>query len=307
MNWKKWLGILATIAAVGFVIYSVALNGSEEDATMTVRTAQLEKQDIAEYVSTEGMIQPISEQEVVGQGLVIDVKVEEGDEVSEGDVLAEYAEIGEVKADFNGTVTVLNIESEAPDTNAQMGQPSIKVESLNHLEVGLDLSQNEAPDVKQDQKVTMTYHSDELHGHVSNIAQAALESSDASSAMLRGGNGNGNKTLPATVTFDDDQDTENLIPGFDIDVDIKVDSSEDALVIPIEALNFDEDSEAYVFVVDDDVAKQVTIKTGIQSNLVIEVLEGDLSEGDEVILSPDEKLSDGDKVAPESEDTSSES
>lgn len=305
MNWKKWLGILATIAAVGFVIYSVALNGSEEDATMTVRTAQLEKQDIAEYVSTQGVIQPISEQEVVGQGLVIDVKVEEGDEVSEGDVLAEYAEIGEVKADFNGTVTVLNIESEAPDTNAQMGQPSIKVESLNHLEVGLDLSQNEAPDVKQDQKVTMTYHSDELHGHVSNIAQAALESSDASNAML--GGGNGNKTLPATVTFDDDQDTENLIPGFDIDVDIKVDSSEDALVIPIEALNFDEDSEAYVFVVDDDVAKQVTIKTGIQSNLVIEVLEGDLSEGDEVILSPDEKLSDGDKVAPESEDTSSES
>src|SRR5699024_5473349 len=236
MNWKKWLGILATIAAVGFVIYSVALNGSEEDATMTVRTAQLETQDIAEYVSTQGVIQPISEQEVVGQGLVIDVKVEEGDEVSEGDVLAEYAEIGEVKADFNGTVTVLNIESEAPDTNAQMGQPSIKVESLNHLEVGLDLSQNEAPDVKQDQKVTMTYHSDELHGHVSNIAQAALESSDASNAML--GGGNGNKTLPATVTFDDDQDTENLIPGFDIDVDIKVDSSEDALVIPIEALNF---------------------------------------------------------------------
>src|SRR5699024_5425947 len=140
---------------------------------------------------------------VVGQGLVIDVKVEVGDEVSEGDVLAESAEIGEVKADFNGTVTVLNIESEAPDTNAQMDQPSSKVDSLYHLEVGLDLSQNEAPDVKQDQKITIVYNSDQLHGHVSNIAQAALESSDASNAMV--GVANGNKTLPATVTFDYDQ------------------------------------------------------------------------------------------------------
>lgn len=307
MNWKKWLGILGAIVAVGFVIYSVALNGSEEDGTMTVRTAQLETQDIAEYVSTQGIIQPINKQEVVGQGLVIDVKVEEGDEVSEGDVLAEYAEIGEVKADFNGTVTVLNIESEGPDTNAQMGQPSIKVESLNNLEVGLDLSQNEAPDVKQDQKVTMTYDSDELHGYVSNIGATALESSDASSTMFGGGSGNDNKTLPATVSFDDDADTENLIPGFNIDVDIKVDSSEDALVIPIEALNFDEDGNAYVFIVDDGVAKQVTIETGIQSDLVIEVLKGDLSESDEVILSPNEELSDGDEVAPESEDTNSES
>lgn len=307
MNWKKWLGIIVGVVAVGFVFYAVASDGSEESEAMSVRTAALETQDIAEYVSTQGIIQPVNQQEVTGQGLVVSLNVEEGDEVSEGDVLAEYAEMGEVTADFDGTVTELNIEEESPDANAQMGQTSITVESINNLEVGLDLSQNEALDIEQDQEVTLAYGSDELQGQVSQIAATAKESSDASSAMLGGGNGSGNKTLPATVTFNDDADTENLIPGFDIDVEIQVDSSEGALVVPIEALNFDEDGNAFVFVVDGGVANQVSVETGIQSDLVIEVLEGELSEGDEVILSPDESLSDGDEVAPESEDTSSES
>lgn len=305
MNWKKWLGIAAFLGLVGFVIYSIVSSNDQEDEAFSVRTATVEHSDVTEYVSTQGIIQPVNQQEVVGQGVVVEVHVEEGDSVSEGDTLVEYAEMGEITANFSGTVTAVNIEDESPDTNAQMGQPSIIVESLDQLEVKLDLSQNDAHEVSEEQPVTMNYQSTEYKGTVTYVAAKASDDSNGGSPMMPAGGG-GDRTLEATVSFDDDQETESLIAGFEIDVDIEVDSSEEALVIPIEALNFDEDGNAFVFVVEDGVAKEVAIETGIQSDLVIEVVEGDLSENDEVILSPDESLTDGSEVTPESDDSSEE-
>lgn len=299
MNMKKGLGIVAIIALAGFVIYALTANNSDSDEGFEVRTAAIESQDVTETVSTQGLIQPANTQEVFGQGLVVDVNVSEGDDVSEGDTLAEYAEMGDVSADFNGTVTELNIQAESPDMNGQLGQPSIKIESLSNLEVKLELSQNDAADVEVDQDVTLTYQDQELQGTIDYIAPTA--SSEGGVGGQMGGAGD-SQVLEAIVAFADDQDLDNLVAGFDIDVSIQTNASENALVIPIEALNFDNDGQPFVFVKDGEVAKQVAIETGLQSELVIEVTDGDLSEGDEVILSPDEDLSDGDPVGLVSEE-----
>lgn len=303
MNWKKWLGIVGVLALIAFIGYSVFGNNEEKDQAYVVRTAELEESDVKEFVSTQGTIDPKNTQEVVGTGIVIDVPVKEGDEVSEGDVLAEYAEMGEIKANFNGTVTEVNIEKESPDINAQVGQNSIVVESLNNLEVGLDLSQNEAHKVKVDQPVILTYQSTEYPGTVTYVAPKA---SDNSSSNPMAGAGGDSRSLEATISFNDDVDTNELIAGFEIDADIEINLSEGALVLPIEALNFDDDGNPFVFVAQDGKAKQVDIQTGIQSELVIEITEGDLAVGDTVILSPDEAMVDGDEITVEDDSQSDE-
>lgn len=297
MNWKKWLGLAAVVALVGFIIYSVTSSNQSGDEVPQVRTEAIQRSSISESVSTQGEIVPVNQQEVVGSGIVTEVNVAVGDQVSEGDVLADYMELGEITAQFDGTVTELNIDAEAPDTNAQMGNPSIVLESLDQLQVDLELSQGDVGQVSVDDPVSLDYQGQEFTGFIESIAPSARPSEDAGNPMMSGESG-GN-TLKTSVAFDEDQDLDDLIAGFEIDLEIEVSESEDALLLPIEALNFDEDGQAFVFTVVDNQANKVMIETGLQSDLFIEVAEvteGDLSEGDAVILSPDENLQDGDEV-----------
>ena len=116
-------------------------------------------------------------------------------------------------------------------------------------------------------------------------------------------------------------------PGMSATVDIQTASRTNVLTLPIQAITSRADTtksaaapvekqgnqteneqtskkkaelvQEYVFVYDNGVAKMVKVKTGIQDNMYIQVLEG-VKEGQEVITAPyravSKKLKDGDKV-----------
>jgi len=280
MRKKQWIGLILFLAFVGFVGYSIYSSQQEEDIA-TVRTAEIVEEDITETVVTSGVIEPGNTQEIVGQGLVTELNAAVGDAVQEGDTLVTYMDGTTFEADFDGTVTQVNISEEAADTSAQMGRPSLVVADLNELIVALQLSRSDASEVEVDQDVILTYNDDEFEGTVSEIDPVATQQQTQTGATTQ---------LGATVTFD--SDTSDLIAGFDIDVDIIVDSQDNALVIPVEALNYDENNEPYVFVVKDGTAERTDIETGIQSEAIIEVMSG-VSAGDQVILSPSADIEDG--------------
>lgn len=280
MRGKKWIGIVIFLLFVGFVGYSI-YQSSQEDQTITVRTAEVTQDPITEVVVTTGIIEPSETQEIAGQGVVTELAVAVGDTVAEGDTLITYIDGTTFSANFDGTVTELNVTEEEPDLNAQQGQPSIVISNLNDLEVGLHLSRSDASVVEVDQDVELNYADTLYEGTVSSIDPVATSEQTQLGSST---------SLGATVAFE--STTDGLIAGFEIDVDIIVDSVEDALVIPIEALNYDQDNTPYVFIVEDNQVTQVMIETGIQSDSRIEVTDG-LSEGDLVVLSPSEELEDG--------------
>lgn len=283
MKKKTWIGIVIFLAFAGFVGYSI-YSSSQEDDTVTVRTAEVTEDSITETVVTTGTIEPSQTQEVMGQGVVSELTVEVGDTVEEGDTLVTYLDGTSFTANFNGTVTEVNIEEEEPDANAQQGQASLVISHLNELEVALELSRSDANLVSVDQDVLLTYGDDEYEGTVEQIDPVATQQQTQMGSTT---------SLGAIISFD--SETDGLIAGFEIDVDIIVDSNDAALILPIEALNHDEDNQPYVFVLDGTVVNQVSIETGIQSDAVIEVTDG-LSAGDQVVLSPDESLEDGMEV-----------
>ena len=116
-------------------------------------------------------------------------------------------------------------------------------------------------------------------------------------------------------------------PGMSATVDIQTASRTNVLTLPIQAITSRADTtksaappvekegtqaeneqtskkkaelvQEYVFMYDNGVAKMVKVKTGIQDNMYIQVLEG-VKEGQEVITAPyravSKKLKDGDKV-----------
>lgn len=283
MSIKKWIGLAVFLLFVGFIGFSI-YRTTQEDQTVTVRSAIVEEESVTELVSTTGVIEPAQMQEITGQGLVLDLEVAVGDSVDEGDTLLTYQDGTSFEASFDGTVTEVNVTEGEADNNAQQGQPSLVLADLNELEVGLELSRTDASQIEVGQLVQMDYASEHFDGTVSFIEPVARTEQTQMGSSSR---------LGATVTFD--SDTAGLIAGFEIDVDIIVDSVNNALVIPIEALNFNQDNEPYVFTVEEGVVSEVPIETGIQSDARIEVTEG-LSKGDQVVLSPGEDLEDGMEV-----------
>lgn len=291
MNWKKWAGILVFLMIIGFIGYSV-LNTSQVEQLPTVRTAEVTENDITDVVSVTGVIEPSETQEIVGQGPVAELNVSIGDTIEESETLITYADGTSFEASFNGTITQINVIEGEIDNTLQQGLPSLVLADLNELQVNIGLSRADADLIELDQPVTLTYGDYTYEGTVSEIDPVASE--DQSSSLGMGGSSN--TTLGAVITFDTDAD--NLIAGFDIDADITVSSVENAIVLPIEALNYDEDNNPFVYVVENNVAHERTIETGIQSNVEIEVIDG-LETGETVILSPAEDINDGTEVETE--------
>ncbi len=100
------------------------------------------------------------------------------------------------------------------------------------------------------------------------------------------------RTTTVEVTLVNDKD--ELKPGMFAEVYIIEKESENALVIPKEAL-FEKDGESFVFIVREDSAVKVPVSIGIENDIHYEILEG-LKMGDLVVVSGGSTLRDGDKV-----------
>ncbi|MER1954150.1 MAG: HlyD family efflux transporter periplasmic adaptor subunit [Desemzia incerta] len=279
MNWKKIIGILVAIAAVAFIGYTVIFANNEEEA-LSVRTGKVTEETINETLNLTGMIEAGETQEVYGQGTVSDLPVAVNDTVEEGDTLISFSGVP-IEANFSGTVTAVNATEGEPDTSTQTGTPAVVLADLSQLEVAIQLTKTDAPLVKADQTATLTSGDQTYSGKVSKV--------DPVATSTPGATGN-TQLLNAVVSFD--ENPEDLIAGFDIDVEITTNTSENAMTIPIEALVYDNNNEPFVYTVENDVIKSKPVEIGIQSATKVEVLSG-LSADEMVVLSPSEDVKNG--------------
>ncbi|WP_407370677.1 efflux RND transporter periplasmic adaptor subunit [Carnobacterium sp.] len=284
MNWKKGLGIVASIAVLAFIIYSVAETNTTEE-TIRVQTAKVTQETIEERLNTTGLIESAQTQSIFGQGMVQEVFVSVGDAVEEGDVLISYSNGTNQTAEFSGTVTSVNARDNQVDLSSQSGDPAISLANLADLQVVVELSKSDAPHIKEGQVALLTSGEDVFNGTVSQI--------DPIATTVTSQTGTSAATLKSIISFD--TPPENLFVGFDIDVDIITNTAENVLVIPIESLMYDEDNKPYVYVVENGQSIATTIETGIQSTTHVEVKDG-LSIDQVIVLSPDDTIQDGTKV-----------
>jgi HlyD family secretion protein len=89
----------------------------------------------------------------------------------------------------------------------------------------------------------------------------------------------------------------DLIPGNNVDAEIRTAVVPDALVIPKETIRRDGEGD-YVFLLRGDAIERRGIKTGVTNVTQAQVIEG-LSEGDAIALPSDSELKSGAKVQPE--------
>lgn len=187
-----------------------------------------------------------------------------------------------VTADFDGTVTSLNAKENNYFTSTQF--PAITVEDLQNLQVVLDVNPYDGVSLSEGQQAYIHFAGKTFEGKVNKISPTAVK------VMSQTG---GDSVVKVYVDILNNDGT--IKPGFKVDVDIKIGEKKDTIKIPSEAVVTDKNGNEFVYVVENGIAKQRKVKTGLVSDLETEILEG-VNVGDKVILNPSAAIKDGVKV-----------
>lgn len=249
---------------------------SEEEYQDSVLAYELEQTEIEKLkIDLELLKKPVSTnivRQYEAQLLQIDLQIE-ALKSNEGDFI--------FSAPFDGTILTKNISK---GSYVQPGMAIIEIGNLNELYVESDVLVEDIVGIQEGTRVSLE-NDDlailDLKGEVTKIyPQAFSKVSDLGVEQKR-----------IKVEIQIGQQETNLKPGYDLDVRFITNQSENALIIPENAL-FQMEGEDYVFIIEKNVATLRQVKKGIESDKYVEIISG-LNQEDKVILSPDDSLEEG--------------
>lgn len=227
-----------------------------------------------------------------------------------------------IKSPTNGIVSSLSVEQgeRVVGTIQMAGTEMMRIANLSAMEVQVDVSENDILRVSLNDKVDIevdAYLDRKFSGHVTEIANSASNIGGAASL-------NTDQVTNFVVKVRVDSESyKDLLgpnkrypfrPGMSSSVDIKTETMDDVLAIPIQAVTVrekedDKDNkkkkaandelEEVVFVMEADTVRMVNVTTGIQDDEYILVTSG-LEKGEVVVTGPysaiSKKLDQGDAV-----------
>lgn len=173
-------------------------------------------------------------------------------------------------APFDGVVT--QISTEIGD-QASMGAPAFRVDDLSHMLVDVQVSEVDINSVEVGQAATLIFDAildREYEGEVVRVGQAG----DTVQGVVN-----------FTVTVEIKNPDEKVKPGMTAAVSIGVQEIEDALLIPNRAVRL-VDGNRVVYLLVDGQPQQVKIRIGVSSDTTSALIDGDVKEGDLIILNP---------------------
>ncbi len=227
-----------------------------------------------------------------------------------------------IYAPISGTVSALNVEKgeRVVGTNMYAGTEMMVVADLDRMEVEVEVNENDIVKVTKNDTALVevdAYMQRKFKGIVTEIANSASTTGTATDQVTNFDV----KVFLLSNSYTDliDSTTGNIYPfrpGMSATVDIQTETRENVITVPISAVTTrikdekgenkntidastensaseenkentvkrDEKQEV-VFIYKDGIVREVKVKTGIQDNNSIEILEG-LSAGDEVVTAP---------------------
>lgn len=193
-------------------------------------------------------------------------------------------------AAFDGTVTEVDVTAGVQTTALTTG---IKLENLDSMAVTVSLSEYDVHKVKVGMPATVTTAYGTYDGEVTSIAPTATGGSSSSIldsvGSMAGISGLSSLTdsgagVECTVSIP--QTDENIIAGFDADVEIETGEHLGVTVVPIESIKLEKTgSYVYLYNEEDNTVTKTQIETGAVSDFAYEVTSG-LQVGDRIISAP---------------------
>lgn len=175
-----------------------------------------------------------------------------------------------ITAPFSGTITAVDIQ---PGDQVAPGSVAFQLADLSRLYVDVDVSEVDINRVDPDQPATLTFDAildREYRGRVTEVGAVG----EAQQGVVN-----------FKVTLEIEDPDQAVLPGLTAAVNVVVDQIENVLLVPNRAVRV-QDGERVVYILRDGAMQVVPIVLGTSSETHSQVLEGDVAEGDAIVLNP---------------------
>lgn len=269
---KKWLRRLIwliILVLLGCGISFIGLPMLKASVTVTYDTYTATTGSISNSLSFSGSF-ALKNSEILyssSEATVRTIYVAAGDDVKEGDKIMRLSNGDILKASFDGRINTLDVsEGDTVAANTQLAQ----VVDFNTLSVSIRVDEYDISEVYVGQACTVTSTSQEK----------SFETAISSINYVSGSSGNvAYYTATADVTVD-----EGIYPGMQASVTIPQESVENVVILKMDALSFDFNNQAYVWMQDENgELYQVEVEVGVDNGNYVEIKSG-LSDGDTVYV-----------------------
>ena len=179
-------------------------------------------------------------------------------------------ELARITAPFAGTVTSVDV---MPGDQVTPGAPAFRIDDLSHLLVDVEISEVDINRIALDQPVSLIFDAildHEYEGSVVEIAQVGISIQ-------------GVVSFPVTVEIQDKD--EAIRSGMTAAVNIVVEQIDEVVLVPNRAVRV-RDGERVVYLMKDGAMEIVEVVLGATSDQYSQVLEGDVFEGDDIVINP---------------------
>lgn len=259
--------ILVVLAVVGIIGWNYVLPMLTADSIITYDSYTAETGDIQTTLSFSATLDVKNSTTYTSNEMtkVKELYVSAGDEVHEGDSLVLLANGELLTADFDGVVN--EIRYTAGDW-VRPNSSLVQVCDLVNLEVTMEVDEYDVMSLAVGQACTVSVISlgidfETSIGHINRVS--------ASSGTLAYYTVTCNVSVP-----------EEVLPGMRATVTIPSQAAEDVTVLPLRALAFDEDEEAYTLTLNaDGTYDRVYVETGLSDGMQVEIKSG-VNSGDTV-------------------------
>lgn len=196
-----------------------------------------------------------------------------------------------LEAPFDGTIAKVNGELGEYVTPSPIGiatQPAVDIIDTSCLYIAAPIDEVDAPKIKAGMSARISldaFSKQFFDGNVRRVAPYVLDMEKQA------------RTVDVEVDFVSEQYDHSMLPGYSADIEIIVDTRNNTLRIPSEALL--EGFQVYIFDPDASTVSAVSVVVGLSNWKYSEITSG-LTEGQQVVTSIDrERLEDGVEVVEE--------
>ena len=298
---KKAIIWIVILAIVGFLGYEILTRGKGEREVVAegvkavpVKVDVVKKGNIQEWLSFTGDIKAQDQILVYPKvaGKLIENRVQEGDRVKKGEVIAIVDrditglkfEPAEVTSPIGGIVGTVFLDKGSgvnpPKPSPSMGTPIALIVSMDKVKVKINIIERDLPRVKVGQKAEIrvdAYPGELFVGRLAKLSPVVDPLS---------------RTAAAEISIRNPD--HRLKPGFFARVRLLMAEHKDVLLIPRDCL-LGRGEKRYVFVVNGGRAVRKDVKLGASQGDQVEVIAG-LDEGETIVTIGQQMLKDGSEV-----------
>lgn len=182
-----------------------------------------------------------------------------------------------VYSEYDGIIGEVNIKS---GQLISPGDELFKIAKSDSMQARLDVSESKIADIKLGQEAIVSCNAlknSQMKGKVTKIGSVAKQTATAA----------GKETTIDVIVKIDSGLSDKIKPGYSVKCNITVGSKDNAVILPYEAIKYDDNGKEYVLCYSDNgICEKRQVKTGEEYKNGVEVLSG-VDENELVLSSPD--------------------